>query len=38
VRDAKQGEHLTLQVGELGVEDLEGTAVAHERVALGEAE
>ena len=38
VRHAKQGEQLTLQIGELGVEDLDGTPLAHERVALGEAE
>ena len=38
VRDAKQGEHLTLQLGEQGVEDLDGAVVAHERVPLGETE
>ncbi|MCK7492929.1 MAG: hypothetical protein MZW92_16530 [Comamonadaceae bacterium] len=31
-------EHLALQVGELGVEDLDGVAVMEQRMALGEAE
>ena len=38
VRDAEQVEQLTLQLGELRVEDLDGAAVAHEHVPLGEAE
>jgi len=38
VRDAEKAEHLTLQVGEDWVEDLDGGAVAHERVPLGETE
>jgi hypothetical protein len=38
VRDAEQVEQLTLQLGELRVEDLDGAGVAHEHVPLGEAE
>ena len=38
VRDAEQGEDLSLQVGELGVEDLDSTLAAHERVPLGQTE
>ena len=38
LRDAEKAEHLTLQVGELGVEGLDGTVLAQQRVPLGEAE
>jgi len=37
-RDAKEGEHLALQLCELEVEDLDGVSVLKQMVALGEAE
>src|SRR5262249_23511595 len=37
-RDAEQGESLALQIRKLDVEDLNGVAVVHELVPLGEAE
>ena len=34
-RDAEEGEHLTLQLGELEVEDLDGASLLKQMVALG---
>ena len=37
-RHAEQIEHLSLQVGEFGREELDGLFATHQRMALGEAE
>ena len=37
MRDAGQVEHLALQIGQFGLEDLDGMAALQQRMALGEA-